>query len=125
MVMPHLRQTGDPARCPFCEALLPRPRKRPWNVISLLPGGRCACGAVFVVDPTGRNGGQALLEALEDACGGDRDRSLALLAGRDYAELIANYDPQLHQFIRDFKGYRRGMARLYLVKLTPAPSATP
>lgn len=121
MPMPRLRQTGRPAACPFCEARLPRPKPRPHNPISLLPGGACACGAVFVVDPTGRNGGQALLEALEDACGGDRERSLRLERDRDYGELIENYDPQLHQFIRDFKGYRRGMARLYLIRLRPAP----
>lgn len=120
MVMPTLRQTGRPAICPFCEARLPRPKPRPWNTLSLLPGGKCDCGAFFVVDPTGRNGGHALLEVLEDICGGDRDRSLRLERGRDYGELIANYDPQLHQYLQDFKGYRRGMARLYLAKLLPA-----
>ena len=119
MAMPTLRQRGEPPACPFCAAALPRPRPRTSNPASRLPGGRCACGACFVVDPTGRNGGQALLEALEDACGGDRDRSLFLQPGRDYQELIENYDPQLHRWIRGFRGYRRGMARLYLVKLTP------
>jgi hypothetical protein len=94
------------------------------------------CGASFVVDPTGRQGGQALLEALEDACAGDRDRSLRLERGRDYDELIENYDTQLHQFIKGVRGYRRGMARLYLIKLKdradllqgapgPASAATP
>jgi len=127
MVMPTLRLPGEPPACPFCGAALPRPKRRPWNTASVLPGGRCACGATFVVDPTGRNGGQALLEALEDACGGDRERSLFLQPGRDYQELIENYDQQLHRFIKGFRGYRRGMARLYLVKLTAAaaPSDTP
>jgi hypothetical protein len=79
-----------------------------------------------VVDPTGRNGGHALLEALEDACGGDRARSQFLEPGRDYQELIENYDAQLHRLIKGFRGYRRGMARLYLVKLTaPAPGSKP
>src|SRR5512145_3342152 len=99
MAMPILRQSGEPPACPFCGAGLPRPKPRPWNTASKLPGGRCACGAAFVVDPTGRNGGQALLEALEDAAGGDRDRSNFLVPGRDYQELIENYDPQLHRFI--------------------------
>lgn len=125
--MPTLRQRGEPPACPFCGAALPRSRRRPSNATSVLPGGRCSCGACFVVDPTGRNGGHALLEALEDACGGDRERSQLLEPGRDYQELIENYDAQLHRFIKGFRGYRRGMARLYLVKLTPAPapSATP
>lgn len=120
MAMPTLRQRGEPPACPFCGAALPRPKRRPGNLASLLPGARCACGATFVVDPTGRNGGQALLEALEDACGGDRARSDFLEPGRDYQELIENYDTQLHRFIKGFRGYRRGMARLYLVRLTAA-----
>ncbi len=127
MAMPRLRQHGEPPACRFCGAALPRPRPRPWSATSLLPGGRCSCGAVFVVDPTGRNGGNALLEALADACGGDRDRSNFLVPGRDYGELIENYDTQLHRYIKEFKGYRRGMARIYLVKLNPGvcPAATP
>ena len=120
MAMPTLRMLGEPPVCPFCGAALPRPKRRPWNQASLLPGGRCSCGAHFVVDPTGRNGGQALLEALEDASGGNRERSQFLVPGRDYQELIENYDTQLHRFIKGFRGYRRGMARLYLVKLTSA-----
>ena len=124
MPMPVLRQHGEPPACPFCGAALPRPRRRSSNTTSLLPGGRCACGACLVVDPTGRNGGNALLEALADACGGDRARSDFMVPGRDYQELIENYDPQLHRYVKGFRGYRRGMARLYLVKLT-GPSATP
>lgn len=123
MVMPTLRQHGEPPACAFCGAALPRPKRRPGSPSSLLPGGRCACGACFVVDPTGRNGGQALVEALEDACGGDRQRASFLVPGQDYRELIENYDTHLHRYIKGFRGYRRGMARLYLVKLTAPPAA--
>jgi hypothetical protein len=126
MPMPILRQHGEPPACAFCGAALPRPKRRPWNTTSVLPGARCACGACYVVDPTGRNGGHALLEALEDACGGDRERSLFLVPQRDYREMIENYDAQMHRYVKGFRGYRRGMARLYLVKLSaPDPSATP
>ena len=45
-------------------------------------------------------------------------RSDYLVPGRDYEELIENYDTQLHRYVKGFRGYRRGMARLYLVKLT-------
>ena len=120
--MPTLRMRGEPPACPFCGAALPRPKRRA-GATSLLPGGRCTCGACFVVDPTGRNGGHALLEALADACGGDRARSNFLQPGRDYEELIENYDAQLHRWIKGFRGYRRGMARLYLVRLTSPPAS--
>lgn len=116
---------GEPAACFFCKAVLPRPKKRPWNVHSVLPGGKCSCGALYVVDPTGRNGGHALIEALEDVCGGDRDRALRLERDRDYEEFIENYDPRPHQFIKGFRGYARGMARMYLIRLKTSPSATP
>jgi hypothetical protein len=123
--MPVMRHRGEPPACLFCGAALPRPKQRAWVPASLLPGGRCSCGACFVVDPTGRNGGHALLEALADACDGDRARSDFLVPGRDYLEMIENYDQQLHKLIKGFRGYRRGMARLYLVKLTHAPAAAP
>lgn len=124
MAMPTLRMSGEPPACPFCGAGLRRPKRRT-DTASLLPGGRCTCGACFVVDPTGRNGGDALLEALADACGGDRARGSLLQPGHDYEELIENYDPQLHRWIKGFRGYRRGMSRLYLVKLTGSPSGAP
>ena len=115
---PRLRTAGRKARCSFCRKGLPRPEPREHSTISLLPGGRCSCGAVFVVDPTGRNGGVALLEALEDAAGGDRDKAYQMMRGRDYEELIENYDTKTHLYLPGYRGYRRGMARIYLIKLT-------
>jgi hypothetical protein len=124
MAMPILRHHGEPPACAFCGAALPRAKRRTSNTTSLLPGGSCPCGAYFVVDPTSRCGGEALLEALADACGGDRARSNFLEPVKDYGELIENYDAQLHRFIAGFRGYRRGMARLYLVTLTSADRRT-
>ncbi len=76
---------------------------------------------MFVVDPTGRNGGVALIEALTDATGGDRGRASYMIPKRDYEDVIENYEPQHHRYIRGFRGYRRGMARLYLVRILQAP----
>jgi hypothetical protein len=47
-------------------------------------GGRCPCSAVYVIDETGRDGGQALLDAQALACDGDLDRALSLESGVDY-----------------------------------------
>ena len=41
------------------------------------------CGAVFVVDETGRSGGQALLDAQALLCSGDLDKALALDSSKD------------------------------------------
>jgi hypothetical protein len=69
------------------------------------------------VDPTGRNGGIALVESLQEASGLKEADAAMLLRHRDYEDFIENYEPRAHTFITGFKGYRRGMARLYLVKL--------
>ena len=116
MASARVRRTGR-ATCRFCSKVLPKPKNRDDALHPLLPGGRCRCGAAFVVDPTGRNGGVALIEALTDAVGGDMGKANYMVPGRDYEDFIENYEPRAHTFIVGFKGYRRGMARLYLVKL--------
>lgn len=114
---PTLRRTGERAKCRFCSRSLKRPKRREDALNPNLPGGTCPCGATYVVDPGGRNGGVALVEALTDATGGDREKAGYMVPGRDYNDYIENYDDQAHRYIMGFKGYRRGMARLYLVKL--------
>jgi len=44
--------------------------------------GRCACGAVYAVDETGRLGGQALLDAQAVLCDGDLRLAMKLESGR-------------------------------------------
>lgn len=72
-------------RCAFCRRIVPAPRTRR-DVFSGegCLGGRCECSAVFVVDETGKDGGQALLDAQALACDGDLDRALELADGTDY-----------------------------------------
>lgn len=71
--------------CPFCQARLPDARQFD-DVYSGggALGGRCSCGAVFIVDDTGRLGGMALLDAQALLCEGDLNRALALQADRDF-----------------------------------------
>ena len=118
---PRLRRVGERAKCRFCSRSLPRPEKREHSFHPNLPGGQCPCGARYVVDPTGRNGGVALIEALREASGLKEADAAMLLRHRDYEDFIENYEPRAHTFITGFKGYRRGMARIYLVKLLEEP----
>ncbi len=71
--------------CPFCWEWLPPARKRR-DVFSAdgCEGGQCQCGAFFVLDVTGRSGGQALMDAQVMACDGDLDRALKLDSNRDF-----------------------------------------
>jgi hypothetical protein len=70
--------------CAFCREPAPRPRKYR-DVFSGggRLGGRCACSAVYVIDETGRDGGQSLLDAQALVCDGDLDRAVRLDTGAD------------------------------------------
>ncbi len=65
--------------CPFCADMLPvaQPQDGVFSGDGCV-GGRCTCGAAFVVDETGRLGGQALLDAQALLCDGDLDAALRL-----------------------------------------------
>lgn len=54
----------EKAHCPFCRKIINRPRKifPIWK--TEFSGGKCSCGAVFLMDPTGKNMGLLLADAL-------------------------------------------------------------
>lgn len=61
--------------------------------------GRCQCGAVYAVDPTGYNIGAAMVECLVYACG-DWDLAWELLPEEDYlTSRLERYDEQTHQVV--------------------------
>lgn len=69
--------------CPFCKQAVPAPRR---VTTVFTPGGclaeRCACGAVYAVDETGRLGGAALLDAQAVLCDGDLRLAMTLESGK-------------------------------------------
>lgn len=85
-----------PPICPFCRQRIdrPRPLEGLWFEFD---GGQCSCGAHFAVDPTARNGGAVLLQALVQACEGDWDRALTLSPGVDFEEgFLGRYNSLKH-----------------------------
>lgn len=80
-----LRLTSPRVGCPFCWEWLPAAALQ-LRVFSGegCRGGRCPCGAAFVMDDTGRSGGQALLDALALLCDGNLDRAPGLQENVDY-----------------------------------------
>ena len=69
--------------CPFCKEKVPPPRRvtevfTPDGCLA----GRCACGAVYAVDETGRLGGQALLDAQTVLCDGNLEQAMSLESGK-------------------------------------------
>jgi len=95
-----LRKLAEPPRCPFCGALIDRPRELKTRKMSEIPVGACECGAVYVYDVTGHNVGAAMVEALVFACNEDWDLAWSLLPEDDYLDArIENYDGITHQVL--------------------------
>lgn len=68
--------------CPFCFEWIPEPTR----VVEVYSpegakGGRCECGAAFVIDETGKSGGLALLDAQTLLCAGDSAEAATLETG--------------------------------------------
>lgn len=65
--------------CGFCWESLPLPKtlQDVFTGAGCL-GGRCECGAAFVVDETGREGGLARLDVMALVCDGDLERATQL-----------------------------------------------
>jgi hypothetical protein len=68
--------------CPFCFEWIPKPRLT-HHVYSPegAKGGRCECGAAFVIDETGKSGGVALLDAQTLLCDGNTQEAATLETG--------------------------------------------
>jgi hypothetical protein len=87
-----------PAQCPFCRAEIPPPVEVEGNEWYDFAGGVCTCGAVFVHDPTARNGGAVFLQALVMANNGDLDRAMEMAEGVDYdCGYVQKYNADLHR----------------------------
>lgn len=86
----------ETARCPFCRQSIEAPEEIKTEAGGFI-GGRCACGAVYVCDPTGHNVGEAYLDALTYACGEDWMKFESPDPGEDFREAVFNYDLRRHK----------------------------
>ena len=109
------RDRSIPALCPFCRRPVPRPEELADGLWYDFDGGVCpTCGAHYAHDPTARNGGAVLLQAMVQACRGDWDLALELTPGVDYDDqVVTNYDGQHHR-VAD-----KAFGSLYFVRLKP------
>jgi hypothetical protein len=82
-------------------------------------GGRCSCGAAFVIDVTGHSGGQALLDAQAIACDGDLDGAMKLSSGEDYEVQTRSYEGPTNTVAgrRFARGYMQ--PKVWFIKLIP------
>ncbi len=96
--MSILERKTQPPKCPFCGQLIDRPQPVEGDLFYEFDGGECSCGAQFCLDPTSRNGGVVMLQAMVQACHGDWDKAQNLSLDIDYNEgFITRYSSMTHR----------------------------
>jgi hypothetical protein len=106
-----------PPICPFCRQRIEPPQELD-GLWFEFDGGTCRCGAHYALDPTARNGGAVLLQAVVQACGGDWDQAITLSPGEDYEEgIIASYSSLNHRVGGNAFG------TLYFIRLKNPPES--
>ncbi len=105
-----------PLQCPFCENLLGKPVDITMGSLDLT-GGICRCGSVYVMDQTGHNLGQALMDALYFVCKEDYDKALTLNP-EDYDTETYDYNPSSHSASVCNERARRKCPKIIFLKLT-------
>ena len=105
-----------PPQCPFCGADLLRPSDMMISDGETGQGGVCSCGAFYLVDPTGKNVGSLMANALNRAADELHKEIGSLIPDEDYREAILAYDWRRHQSSGVSRGYMDG-GQLYIMKI--------
>jgi len=88
------------------------------NAIETVTGGTCgACGALYLLDPTGKNVGEIMMQALEASAARLSKDSSAMVAGEDYEDTVLSYNWRTHRSSGEAKGFMDGCGRLYVIKV--------
>ena len=111
------RGTTDPV-CAFCGAKLSWPKPVVIDSTDTGLGGACSgCEALYLIDPTSKNVGVIMMQALELAARKlGRDMS-ELVAGEDYEDAVLTYDARTHRSTGPARGFMDGYGRLYMLKV--------
>ena len=112
-----IREGREP-HCAFCKAMLARPVKMVINTSESVLGNTCgSCGALYLVDPTSKNVGEVMMQALGLAADKLSKDMSDMVSGEDYEDAILSYDLKLHRSSGEPKGFMDGHARLYMIKV--------
>ena len=110
-------EKNAPPSCPFCGAHLKRPEEMKISPTDIVQGGTCGCGALYLADPTGKDVGSMMAQALNwaaDTLGKDVGD---LAPNEDYQDAILSYDWRNHRSTGVSQGYMDGLGRLYIMKV--------
>ena len=93
------------------------------NTTERVTGGTCdACGAIYLVDPTSKNVGEMMVQALGIVAEKLSKDMSDLVAGEDYDDAVLSYDWRTHRSSGISKSFMDGYGRLYIVKAKQKPS---
>jgi hypothetical protein len=88
------------------------------NVMESVEGGVCkTCGAIYIADPTGKNLGEVMMQALGLAAEKLSKDTSDMVPGEDYDDAVLNYDIRTHRSTGISKGFMDGSGRLYIVNI--------
>jgi hypothetical protein len=108
--------------CPFCRTAFERPKTIAIDAAESVLGGTCAsCGAIYIADPTGKNVGEVMMQALRLAAEKLGKDMTEMVAGEDYEDTILNYDVRVHRSSGISRGFMDHYGRLYFLKVKRKP----
>jgi len=111
------RESVEPV-CPFCRRPIARPTEIKISSIEQVLGGTCSsCGALYLVDPTSRNVGEVMLQALGLASKELSKESSDMIAGEDYDDVILSYDWRRHRSSGEPRSFMDRHGRMYFIKV--------
>jgi len=84
-----------------------------------IQGGTCDCGALYLVDPTGKNVGVIMSQALVKAADLLGKKVSDLDPDADYEDAVLSYDWRTHRSAGAVTGYMDGYGRMYLLRIKP------
>ncbi len=79
-------------------------------------GGACACGAIFIVDPTGKSVGEVMAQGLGMVADMLSKNIWDLTPEVDYQDAVMRYDFRTHRSAGLDSGFADGYGRLYIIK---------
>jgi hypothetical protein len=83
-----------------------------------VPGGRCGgCGALYLLDATGRNVGEVMTQGLAIAAE-ELSRDLTeMVPGEDYDDMVLTYDWRTHRSTGEATHHMDRSGRLYVIRV--------
>ena len=111
------RESVEPV-CPFCRSRFARPAEIKISSMERVLGGKCSmCGALYIVDPTSKNVGEVMLQALGLAAQELSKEVSDMIAGVDYDDVVLSYDLRTHRSSGEPRNFIDRHGRLYFIKV--------